>query len=219
MENTNESLPAYQVKKTTQASWEVDGRGGNPAWEQANSLTSFSLPWWDETPLPTEFKALWNEERLYFLFTVEDAELNAKVENNEKMEAASSDRIELFFKIDDEMKPYYCLEIDYLGRILDYKADHYREMHYDWEWPDEIRAMPTVTEKGYIVEGWISMSSLKNLGLVKENTIQAGLFRADYTKDKSTGELVVRWITWVNPGTERPDFHVASAFGILTMIE
>jgi hypothetical protein len=57
---------------------------------------------------------------------------------------------------------------------------------------------------------------LKSLGLLflkKGDSIKAGLFRADYFHGKKN-QIEERWISWINPKTENPDFHVPAAFGL-----
>jgi len=115
------------------------------------------------------------------------------------------------------MSPYYCLELDAAGRVLDYSADYYRIMHYDWQWPkDQLRVQVSRTKDGYTVEAAISIASLKALALLKDNKIQAGLFRAE-CKSMLNGKSDLRWISWINPKSEQPDFHIPSAFGTLIL--
>ena len=212
--------PEYTVKKMDAGAWTPDGSGRHPAWQQADSLTAFRLYWNEEEPPPTAFKALWTEGYLYFLFEVVDPQRHARIVDNHKLEVVASDRIELFFRIDDAMTPYYCLEIDYLGRILDYKADFYRKMDFEWSWPaGGIEVATAVADSGYSVEGRITLASLRSLGLLQGNQLRTGLFRADYTRAKSGDKTNVRWISWINPGTEKPDFHVPAAFGRLVLVE
>ena len=52
-------------------------------------------------------------------------------------------------------------------------------------------------------------------GIISNKTIQAGLFRGAffYSEDK----IDVKWISWVQPDAEEPDFHIPSAFGKLIL--
>lgn len=195
--------------------YQVNRTHGALDWQQAVILDDFSLPWNEETPQSTSFRALHDGQYLYFRFEVQDKQLNLYMQNNHKLEAASSDRVELFFKADDAMQPYYCLEIDFAGRILDYRATFYRQMEYEWQWPDSIRVETQTCSTGYQVEGQISLFSLQSLGLLQDSSIQAGIFRADYSKDPLTGTASPKWISWIDPQTQKPDFHVPSAFGTI----
>ena len=186
-------------------------------WNKANTLTDFIYPWQNETAPATSFKALWDGNWLYCLFTVTDDSVLVYQKTNDKHEVGASDRAEIFLKADDKMSPYYCLELDAAGRVLDYSADYYRIMHYDWQWPkDQLIVKATKTKDGYTVEADISIASLKALALLKDNKIQAGLFRAE-CKSMLNGKSDLRWISWINPKSEQPDFHIPSAFGTLIL--
>jgi hypothetical protein len=109
--------------------------------------------------------------------------------------------------------------MDPAGRVLDYKATHYRKFDIGWSWPEGHLIVRTEKRKdGYTVEFAITKSSLKALGLMKENTLQAGLFRGD-SFPKIEGEPDFKWISWMQPESGTPDFHIASSFGILKLAE
>ena len=207
----------YFVKKISPGSINVNGKGNDVAWSAANVLTSFSYPWESTIAPPTSFAALWDEQWLYCLYQVKDDSVITYINTNEKREAGASDRVEIFLKADDTMSPYYCLELDASGRILDYSAAYYRQMNYNWQWPKgQLMVKTSRTLDGYIVESAIAIQSLKELGLLKNNRLQAGLFRAE-CKDIKNGKADLRWISWIKPPSVEPDFHVPSAFGILIL--
>jgi hypothetical protein len=90
-------------------------------------------------------------------------------------------------------------------------------MDYAWTWPSGQYIIKTTAVKdGYIVEVAISIQSLTELGLLKNNCLLAGLFRAECTGIKD-GKARLHWISWVKPNSPRPDFHIASAFGVLVL--
>lgn len=189
----------------------------NRRWQTAPVLADFQYPWAAGTPSPTRFQALHSEDHFYFRFQAVDAELNAIVVDNEQMEVAGSDRVEIFFRRDAHLSPYYCLEMDYLGRVLENSAVYHRQMDYDWRWPPGLETEAQVSPDGYEVRGRISKASLQELGLLRQNRLEVGLFRADYRQIPGKDELEVSWISWVNPAVAKPDFHVPSAFGILQL--
>ena len=56
------------------------------------------------------------------------------------------------------------------------------------------------------------------LNLINDDKIETGIFRAKYNEvEKSIFEPV--WISWVNPNTEEPNFHIASSFGVMQLME
>jgi hypothetical protein len=189
----------------------------SPLWEKAQELSDFKYPWEDLDPPRTRFQALHSPLYLYFRFQAEDPELHAMVVENEQMEITESDRVEFFFRKDAQMAPYYCLEMDYLGRVLENSAIYHRQMDYDWNWPNGLQVSAQTTGDGYLVGGRISKASLTGLGLLKENRIEAGLFRADYRKMGPDSTAKAHWISWVDPQVPSPDFHIPSAFGILQL--
>lgn len=212
-----ENTKTYHVKRISK-DITITGKGDAPQWAGASVLSDFSYPWEDgQQPSPTSFKALHNERWLYCLFEVQDNNINIYTDKHEKKEVISSDRAEIFFKIDDQLTPYYCLELDPSGRILDYIGEHYRKFDFQWSWPAGGLIVKThLTTQGYTIELAISKQSLTSLGLLKNNTLQAGLYRADCISLKGE-EATFKWISWIRPQSETPDFHIASSFGTLKL--
>ena len=184
-------------------------------WMEAFVLDDFRYPWNEGTPPKTVFRALHSSETFHFQFEVEDDDLCAKVFNNDQMEVAESDRVELFFCKDERLDPYYCLEMDYLGRLLSNSAQYHRKMNYDWNWPGGFQFQSEKTGTGFSVQGSISKASLVDLGLLNDQQLRVGIFRGQYSHQEGQA---VRWISWIHPGTPRPDFHVPSAFGLLKLL-
>jgi len=207
----------YHVKKISAGALQVDGKGGSSIWSEANQLTSFIYPWDSAAAPATSFAALWDGKWLYGLYHVKDDSVITLVKKNDKMEVGASDRVEIFLKKDDQMDPYYCLELDADGRSLDYNATYYRKMNYPWSWPSgHLTVKASRSSDGYIVEFAISVQSLQDLGLLQNGRLQAGLFRAE-RKGMAGGRPDLRWISWIRPASDHPDFHIPSAFGTLVL--
>ncbi|HET9486853.1 MAG TPA: carbohydrate-binding family 9-like protein [Chryseosolibacter sp.] len=216
VKHLKEDPKTYSVKKIT-SSIALSGTGDHPDWKTAHVLTDFNYPWDDGQPRPIKFRALHNDGWLYCLFDVEDLNINIREKSNHKSEVASSTRAEIFFRADERLTPYYCLEIDPLGRVLDYEATYHRNFDTKWSWPPGHLVIKTAKrKKGYTVEVAISKTSLKELGLLKDNVIQAGLFTAECFQ-KEDGEPEFKWISWVKPASKTPDFHIPSSFGVLQL--
>ncbi len=189
-------------------------------WKQAKKLKDFSYPWLEEEPKETSFKALYDTNYLYVQFVVKDSNIHIYYKDGNKREVAESDRVELFFRRDKDLEPYYCLEIDPNGKVLDYRAMYYRKFEDAWSWPKGHLFVKTdVKTDGYCVEVKISLESLKRLGLLSENKIQTGIFRGDCIAlpKGNNKESTIKWISWIDPKTKSPDFHVPSSFGILEL--
>ncbi|MCD0468793.1 sugar-binding protein [Flavobacterium sp. JAS] len=197
----------------------ITGKEDDNLWNKALTLTDFSSPWDSEKSSKITFKALWDTEKLFFSFTVFDTSIHIEKQNDSFESINNSDRVELFFRPDNTLNPYYCLEIDSEARIMDFIAYPNKNFDFNWNWPKgDILVKSSVNEDSFTVEGSISIQSLKDFKLIKNNKIETGIFRAKYSPNKNDSYEPV-WITWVNPNTETPNFHIASSFGILTLKE
>lgn len=195
----------------------ISGKGNHPMWKEANCLTGFSSPWDKEEINKIEFKAIHNSEKIFFLFKVYDSQIHIDPSEDKNNSINNSDRVELFFRTDDSLNPYYCLEIDPTSRIMDFKALPKKDFDFNWNWPSEdIEVKSSIESTCFIVEGAISIESLTKFGLLKDGGIETGIYRAKYNKQLDDS-FVPTWITWVNPNTETPNFHIASSFGIFKL--
>lgn len=216
---TNEPVKSYSVKSIGNKEINVNGMGDDPKWKTAIELTDFIYPWEKESPPFTSFKALHSKDWLYCLYKVKDDHINVFVKTNEKSEVVFSDRVEIFFRKDEKMSPYYGLELDPNGRVYDYEAEYHRKFNPEWTWPaGQLIVKASKEADGYTVEVAISKKSLKELQLLKGNILQAGVYRGDcveITEDNSK----IKWISWVRPDSPTPNFHIPSSFGILKLAD
>ncbi|WP_348811385.1 sugar-binding protein [Flavobacterium maritimum] len=197
----------------------ITGKGDDLLWNEATILNHFVSPWQSEKQSEIEFKALWDGINLFFCFTVFDTAIHIEKKDDSFDSINNSDRVELFFRPDDSLNPYYCLEIDTNARLMDFKAYPNKVFDFDWNWPErDISIKSSVNKDHFTVEGAISIWSLKSFHLIKNHKIETGIFRAKYcSKDNLNFEPT--WITWVNPNTEAPNFHTPSSFGILDLAQ
>lgn len=213
----NDVLKKYAVKQIEHKQLKITGKGDHSLWNKANKLFDFSSPWDSEKIKPIEFKALCDKETLFFCFKVEDADIHIDTTDNTIRSINESDRVELFFRSNELMDPYYCLEIDPASRIMDFKARPNKQFDFNWNWPsDDIKVKSAIEATYFIVEIAISLASLTKLGLLKEGEIETGIYQAKYNK-KENGNFEPTWITWVDPKTATPNFHIAASFGILKL--
>jgi hypothetical protein len=195
----------------------VSGKGDDSKWVNATELTDFIFPWESETPSFTSFKALHTNDWLYLLYKVKDNNINVLVKTNDKSEVVSSDRVEIFFRKNAKLSPYYGLELDPNGRIFDYQAEYHRKFTSSWSWPaGQLIVKANKEADGYTVEVAVSKSSLKQLGLIQGKRIEAGIFRGDCTEITEDNSKI-KWISWVRPDSATPNFHIPSAFGVLLL--
>ena len=154
---------------------------------------------------------------LYFFFDVTDSNIVIFPDTDEGS-VARGDRVEMFFSADPDMKEYYCLEIDPSGKVLDYKASFYRDFDRDWD----LRGLQTsgrITDKGYSVEVAIPVEWYRQteISSMRQGTrIIAGIYRGEFSRTRD-GRIDQSWISWQDPRTDKPDFHIPSALGFFTL--
>lgn len=198
----------------------IDGVLEEEVWKPLGAISGSFLYPWEKVEAPfTEFKAYHDNTNFYFSFVVKDqAVVSEEQWKEDESTVDNEDRVELFFASGSVDKPveykiplYYATEVDPLGRAHDYSIKYYREFDSKFNFEGAKNAA-TIVEDGYIVEGYIPLATLKALNLFSEDQmIRVGVFRAEFTKNND--ELIMQWISWVDPKTEVPDFHVDSAFG------
>ncbi len=218
----DDNRKVYQVRRLDESVVPGPGEGSGPLpegiWGKAAVLSDFSFPWTGAEAPQTLFRALWDGECFYFRYEVEDLDLVLGEGGDAMEKVIGSDRVEIFFSTGLELDPYYCLEIDPRGEVLAYQGKYHRIMDWSWQCPG-LRVWTDQTEEGYDVEGRIPMDTFRNLGCLHAGRagdfLQAGLFRAEFSRGASGKAVEEDWISWADPGGGTPDFHVPAAFGTL----
>ena len=184
-------------------------------WSDAEQLMDFTFPWEDRPAPKTEFRALHDGEMFRFCFECVDEDLVLPEGPTAKERALGADRVEIFFATDLSLQRYFGLEMSPLGDVADYAARFYREI--DWSWSCEGLVLePEIREGSYSVSGSIPLAFLRDLGVLRGHEMFAGLYRAEF-HHKPDGTVHSGWMPWVNPRTEKPDFHVPASFGVLEL--
>lgn len=194
---------------------EIDGIVRDEEWERTKKIGSFVSPWsGDKKDRGTEFFAFADTGYFYFAYRVKDATMLFPP-YREETDVARGDRVEIFFAGHRDLKEYYCLEIDPRSHVLDYKASYYRNFDHSWDCPG-LFVRGSESERGYTVEGRIPLNAFRKMGLIGPEKGQlcfyGGLYRADF-RDNPGGEPFEEWISWINPETKEPDFHIPTSFG------
>jgi hypothetical protein len=213
------SSQVYEAKRLEPGqSIAIDGRGGDPGWQSARVLTDFSFPWNKRTPPATEFRALWDDQHLYFRFDVTDEDVVLGDGVDAKAKVIGSDRVEIFFSTGPELKPYYGIEMDPRGEVLSYQATYHRQLNWDWSCVGLV-VETSRREFGYLVEGFIPRSTFEQLDCLHQDEagdyLCAGLYRAEFSHDAAGGPVIEDWMSWVDPQVASPDFHVPTSFGVI----
>jgi uncharacterized membrane-anchored protein len=231
----------YRVRRLPHANIKLDASLGEREWSLANVERHFTFPWETKPAPATEFLAFCDDEFFYFAFRVEDADIFTLDKLRDKQDVVFEDRVEMFFSPEYDARRYFCLEIDSLGRTYDFQAAYYRQFDPKWHCKG-LETAGKLTDKGYVVEGRIPIKTLESLGITAFRRDQSGqgmicgLYRAEFSHDRS-GKPVVQesihpggptlditppleaWMSWIDPKTPEPDFHVPSSFGRLVIVE
>ncbi len=230
-----EERKTYGVRYLPGAAITLDGLGHHSSWKMAAVLSDFSFPWKPEPAPLTEFRGICDDSYFHFIFRVEDEDLVFMEDIQIERDIGRSDRVEFFFSTDPAMRNYYGLEIDPLGRVLDYQASYDRQLNREWDWPG-LETKAIVVGGGYVVQGRIPLDSFAELGFPRPRPgvgVLVGVFRAEFRyasesegaslnnrEPPNNSRAVIRnWISWVDPGTEKPNFHTPSALGWFEIME
>ncbi len=229
------SAQTYQVRWVPGAKVMLDGRADEPAWKKAVVDKRFTFPWKSGPAPETVFRALCDGTNFYFTFRVQDPDVVVLDRLRDEEDEVFEDRVEVYLSRDDLLKDYYCFEVDSRGRVFDYRGSFYRRLDTKWKF-EGLEAKGGPLAEGYEVEGRIPLKSLEALGFppIRPGVkIRCGLYRAEFTHDRSGRPVeqkaslhnlgrkvegpppIEEWISWVDPKTPNPDFHVPASLGWL----
>lgn len=193
----------------------IDGKGDDLCWKKMKPITDFVYPWRKDKPEKTTLKVCHDEKNLYLFFEVEDRTPVFKKRQNNELDVAEEDRVEVYFAADRRMASYYSIEMSPTGLPLDYKCTFHRKFDFTWNMPDLLLKGEINRPNGYTVEAAYSLDALKKMGVLKENNrILTGFYRADFERDAS-GKIIEKWISWIDPQLKEEDFHVPETLGEL----
>jgi hypothetical protein len=209
--------PIYEVLRAPERP-QVDGSLLEEVWGKAPFLPPLKLPWGEGELQITEARFLWDANYFYGAFRAWDKEIVTWTDpkHEGKLAVVDHDRVELFFALTDDLREYYCFEINPKGLVLDYKASHYRNFDYSWRM-EGLQVGTSIQANGYTVELAIPFREMKKLGFPFSTSKsgfswKVGVYRADFSLVKP-GELRMLWHTWVDPNLPEADFHVPASFG------
>ena len=181
--------------------------------EQAEWLTDFSFPWLDRKSPGTKFRAWHGNDIFYFQFQAEDDDIVLDESEDDQDKVLGSDRVELFFSPSPNLSPaYYGFEMDPRGMVYAYRAEFHRKFDPSWSLP-ELDVCAGLDETGYKLKGSIPMEKLRELNCLRGNEMITGVFRGEFSH-RGDGNVQQDWISWIDPKTESPDFHIPETFGL-----
>lgn len=221
------TTPQYDVVRREEAAV-IDGTLDEEVWQTVQDISgSFHYPWEAKEAPVTIFQSYNDGKDLYFAFDITDPDVLADEEwKEDESTVDNEDRAELFFAGGPVDKPgengmplYYGVEIDPDGRVHDYSVEYYRKFDGTWDL-EGLETAGVKTDDGYIVEGKVPLETLKKLGLINDqNIMRTGVYRAEFSANPDGDEPIMEWISWVNPKTAQPDYHVDSSFGEFRILE
>jgi hypothetical protein len=208
----------YRVALIEKETLHISGYGNSFQWKKAAVLSDFHTSCNNGETEPMNFKALWDNMFLFFRFEVKNTVTYLDSPFDHSKDVGNLDRIELIFR-SNPRTVYYCIGIDAKTQTVNFKTTTfpYKKFDFGWSWPEnEIMIISVVTNFGYIVEGKISIKSLKELHLIKNRTLQVGIYRVHYIQKDYFDYLPVG-TTWVKSESKTPDFHLPSSFGTFSL--
>src|SRR4030095_3524225 len=185
---------------------EIDGKATEAAWQAAQPIDRFYLPWLKDAARPaktaTRARLLWDREYFYFFAGLDGGDLFAPLtEHDGKL--WDNDVFELFFKPDDRAAGYYEFQVNAAGAVLDmFIAERgkksFEEMRADGPFHLKAAVVRRGTldnradkDEGWSVEGripWTDM--LRTGGRPVENEVwRFALCRYDYDQAWKEPEL------------------------------
>jgi hypothetical protein len=199
--------------------YSVRAAKGDVDWSRAVCLSDFRFPWETRAPAPTEFRALHTEERLCFRFDCVEPDLVLGHGSTEKERVLGSSRVEIFMTPDLGLNPYFCLEMAPNGDAYGYRARTYREIDDDFQWRG-LELSSSIAGTRYTVAGSLPLATLRELGVLEPGAHQllAGIYRARFSH-LPEGGVHRGWMSWLDPKTVKPDFHVPSSFGTFELVD
>ncbi|HMC10120.1 MAG TPA: PQQ-dependent sugar dehydrogenase, partial [Pirellulaceae bacterium] len=142
---------------------EIDGKADEAAWQGAELIDKFGLPWLKENARPaktaTKAKLLWDRENLYFFADLEDHDLYADLLQHDDR-TWLNDVFELFFRPDENKPPYYEFQVNAAGTMLDIffqrKGIGFEQAKIDGEfhWKAAVVRRGTLDNRTDRDEGW-----------------------------------------------------------------
>ena len=196
----------------------IDGILDESCYTKHRPVTDFRIAADSKNKPPlTRAWVFWQKDKLIFAYECEDKLVVAEPPGKDEMAVDHQDRVELFLWNGRAEDAYICLELAPRGAVLDYRARFYRRFETDWD-AQGLKTSSVITANGYRVEAELPAAAVRPFGIEFDEgaTFRAGLFRGNYQTDKQDEEPM--WITWVEAGTAKPDFHVAAAFGRFVLV-
>lgn len=160
----------------------------------------------------TAFSAKVDEKTFSFRFEVHDSTMVVTDVLKEEFDTAYEDRVEVYIApVADRSKPYFCLEVDAKGRILDYRVDPTDKFDFKWNFKS-AKAEPEALKGGYAVSCQVDRKELESLG-IDFSEYYLAVFRADLQVAFGTKNgPPIKWYSAMPPPSKTAHFHQSGHF-------
>ncbi|NER36075.1 MAG: hypothetical protein F6J93_19170 [Oscillatoria sp. SIO1A7] len=216
------SYPSYSILRTN-SPMVIDGKLDEPAWTAAPDVGAFKFPWWEEGKKEqTVAKMLWDDDRLYVFFIVEDAHIWA--EQTERDSAVFKDDCVEVFVAPNPEKPlsYFNIEMNVREAFLDqFHPQGPQSSTSEWNGRGIQIATSIVgtlnddsdTDKYWILEAAIPFSNFANIA---QNTPPKPGEIWHLNLNRLGGKTNRQFSQWSPSQTPKPQFHAPQDFGRVT---
>ncbi len=197
----------------------IDGQAVEKAWDTAEVIDSFQLPWLGKearlAKTATKARLLWDRDNLYFFGEMVDSDLFADVTEHDG-DTWDNDVFELFFKPANDKPGYYEFQVNAKNTVFDMflpRRGHVARFRKAQDFHLESKVVIDGTlndwtdrDKGWSVEGKIPWRDFIRTGgrPAIDEVWKFVLCRYDYSIDWETPDL-----SWISPKASKPnaDFH------------
>jgi hypothetical protein len=214
IESGDKERPTMHAAKVEGDPPKIDGKGDDAAWASASEAA------WDtdyagrNTGIVTRARFVWKKDALYMLWELASAGLHADASrpvDQERPKLYEEDCVELFFT-PDAKKPshYYEVELGPLGHWFDIDVDNDTKKS-DTAWSSGVKVATTHDAAAHtaVIEAVLTSPDVTR-ALQPNARLRLGLYRMEGASPRS-------YLAWSPPKTEKPNFHVPSAFGTLVV--
>lgn len=193
---------------------EIDGVFDEESWEHAEQTAPFvHTITGGNAPFAASAKVLWDDERLYVAFEVEDGRIHSTFEKHDD-HLWEEDCVEVFVDPDGDSRHYFEMQVSPRGVTFDTFYETRRRPqpigHVDWE--SGLVAAVSKTEEGYTAEMAVLWTAFAHGDVTTPPPVADAEWRVNfYVMDRQGSRQ--RAAGWSPPMVG--DFHVPRRFGYL----
>jgi hypothetical protein len=206
--------PVAHATPIDEGSLVVDGLGNDAAWSRAIPVAWETDYAGKSTGIVTRVRFLYSPQALYVLWQLESAGLNVDRSRSlsvPRPKLFEEDCVELFLT-PDPARPwhYFEMELGPFGHFWDLDIDR-RTGKSDTTWSSGARIVTTrdPAKRTATIEAAFTGPDIVK-ALVSGARLPIGLYRMEGTDPRA-------YLAWNPPRTEKPNFHVPEAFGLLVL--